>query len=110
MKILYSFYWDCGRMGSVDALFISDEETVNAALGKRVYFGEILGKHSEIYGTLKKEDITVVSTDGEKVEWLRNLLGSSVSGYNPLSYLECCHDGFCTEVCQPSIFKKEEEV
>lgn len=25
MKKLYSFYWDCGRMGNLEGLFIAEE-------------------------------------------------------------------------------------
>lgn len=87
MKNLYSFYWDVRRMGSVEGLFICDPETLESHYGDDVYFGEILGKHSEIYGTLDREDFELVSDDQEKVEWLFSLLGGSVSGYNPLDYL-----------------------
>lgn len=86
MKKLYSFYWDCGRSGNLSGLFIAEESEVDNILGKEVYFGEVLGKHSEVYGTVDAEDIEIVSEDQEKVEWLENLLGSTVSGYNPLDY------------------------
>lgn len=88
MKKLYSFYWNCGRMGNLKGLFIADESEVDSVLGKEVYFGEVLGKYSEIYGRVTADDIEVVSEDQEKVEWLENLLGSTVSGYNPLDYYE----------------------
>lgn len=88
MKKLYSFYWDCGRSGDLSGLFIAEESEVQKILGKEVYFGEVLGKHSEIYDTIGIDDIKEVSSDTEKVEWLENLLGSTVSGYNPLDYFE----------------------
>lgn len=87
MKNLYSFYWDVRRMGCVEGLFICEPEVLESHIGKQVYFGEILGKHSEVYGTLYREDIKCISDDQDKVEWLFNLLGASVSGYNPLDYL-----------------------
>lgn len=40
MLKLYSFYWDCGRMGNLDGLFVAEESTVESAIGKEVYFGE----------------------------------------------------------------------
>ena len=88
MKNLYSFYWDCGRSGSLDGLFISTPEELERSYGNEVYFGEVLGKHSDVYGKLDREDIKLVSDDQEKVEWLLNLLGESVSGFNPLGYLQ----------------------
>lgn len=92
MKKLYSFYWDCGRMGDLQGLFIAEESDIEKILGKEVYFGEVLGKHSEVYGTVDDNDIEVVSEDQEKIEWLENLLGSTVSGYNPLDYFDPCND------------------
>ena len=64
MKKLYSFYWDCGRMGNLQGLFIAEESEVQKILSKEVYFGEVLGKYSEIYGTVDFEDIEVVSELG----------------------------------------------
>lgn len=87
MLKLYEFFWDCGRQGDIVGLFIATEEQVKNAIGKRVYFGEVLGKHSEIYGILEERDLFVVSDDQEKIEWLGRILGSSVSGFNPLEYI-----------------------
>lgn len=100
MKKLYSFFWDCGRMGSVEGLFIADEEKVDELMGHRIYFGEILGKHSEIYGNLDDEDISVLSEDQEKIEWLEGIMCSkTISGYNPLDYVRincaCCDYEIC---------------
>lgn len=86
-KELVKFYWDCGRMGSVEGLFITTEAKRIRSIGEEVYFGEILGKHSEVYGTIKEEDFTVKSTDQDFINKLEELLGSDISGYNPLSYL-----------------------
>ena len=33
-------------MGSVEGLFVADEEEIQRNMGMQVYFGEILGKHS----------------------------------------------------------------
>lgn len=86
MLKLYRFYWDCGRMGSVEGLFISTDDEVKLAIGKYVYLGEVLGKHSEVCGTLDAEDIDVISDDQEKITWLRSIFGDNVSGFNPLDY------------------------
>lgn len=80
-RYLWSFYWDCGRMGSVEGVFKATKETVENAIGKTVYFGEILGKCSEIEGELEKGDIELVSTDPVYVS------SATVSGYNPLDYI-----------------------
>jgi len=86
---LYQFFWDCGRSGDLDGLFIATKEQVESVMGSDVYFGEVLGKHSEIYGTLDAGDITLISDDQDKVLWLRGLMkGNNISGFNPLDYIE----------------------
>lgn len=88
MLKLYSFYWDRGRMGDVEGLFVADENTVQDAIGKDVYFGEILGKHSEVYGTLTEGDLTIKSDDQTFINKLIEVIGSThISGYNPLDYI-----------------------
>jgi len=88
MLKLYQFFWDCGRMGDLDGLFVAKDIEVQSALGKSVCFGEVLGKHSEVSGTLDDADITVVSEDQEKIEWLVSVIGSpNISGFNPLDYI-----------------------
>lgn len=90
MLKLYSFYWDCGRMGELEGLFVADSDEITKTIDKEIYFGEVLGKHSEISGTLEEEDLVVLSEDQEKIEWLLSLLGGgrTISGYNPLDYYE----------------------
>jgi hypothetical protein len=85
-KLLVKFEWDVRRMGTVEGLFVTTQEEIDAAIGKEIYFGEILGKHSEISGTLDKEDITVVSEDQDFIEKLIQLLGYKISGYCPFDY------------------------
>lgn len=90
---LYSFYWDCGRSGVLEGLFIAKQSDIDNLIGKEVYFGEVLGKYSDVYGTIEEKDIKLVSVDSERVEWLKDLLGETVSGFNPLEiYLEQCED------------------
>lgn len=86
-KKLYEFHWDCGRMGDVEGLFIAEEETVKEAIGKDVYFGEILGKHSDVHGTLDEGDLTVIDIPSFVVDILAERIGWSISGYNPLDYI-----------------------
>ena len=86
MLKLYSFYWECGRQGDLDGLFIADSKDVEQLIGKQIYFGEVLGKHSEIYGTLEDKDLKVESEDQEKIIWLQRLLSNTISGYNPFDY------------------------
>lgn len=88
MNNLYSFYVDCGRQGSLGGLFIATQEQVDKAIGCEMYFGEVLGKHSDVQGTLEAHEIKLISSDQDKVEWLLDLLGENVSGFNPLDYIQ----------------------
>ena len=89
MKVLAKFYWDCGRSGDIDGIFIVDKEAIEDAYGKHVYLGEALGKHSEVYGDLDQGDITIISEDPVVVEVLLNLFeDGTISGFNPLDYIE----------------------
>lgn len=84
-KRLYKFHWDCGRMGDVSSVFIAESKDLESAIGKTVYFGEILGKHSEVYGTLDDEDIEVITEDKEVI-YIVDRYGLE-NGYNPLDYI-----------------------
>ena len=88
MLKLYRFCWPQRRGGDVEGLFVEDSDVVENAIGSDVYFGEICGKHSNVYGTLGEEDLIVVSEDQEKINWLVDILGRSISGYNPFDYIE----------------------
>lgn len=88
MKAIYEFYWDCRRMGSVEGLFIAEKEDVKAAIGKEVRFGEILGKHSDVWGTLEEGECTVLTDDQEFIAKFEEIMGTgTISGYNPLEYI-----------------------
>lgn len=88
MKAIYEFYWDCGSMGDVEGLFVADIEDVEKAIGREVYFGEILGKHSEVYGVLELNDLAMKTEDQAFIEKFESIMGKLFSsGYNPLHYL-----------------------
>lgn len=90
MKAIYEFYWDCRRQGSVQGLFIAEKSEVEKAIGSNVYFGEILGKHSEVYGTLDEDDLTIKTEDQDFIQKFEELIGitDTISGYDPLHYIE----------------------
>ena len=76
MKKLYKVHWDCGRMGDVRATFVATEEEVKSAIGKQVYFGEILGKHSEIFGPLEESELKVINDDQDFIEKFEKYVGT----------------------------------
>ena len=81
-EVLYKFYWDCGRQGDVEGIFKAKKSFVESVIGNEVYFGEILGKHSDVYGTLGEEDLEIISEDPIIV------MNTPESGYNPLEYMQ----------------------
>jgi len=86
VKGVYKFLWGCGRNGDLEGVFISTTKEVNEILGKEIDFGEVLGKHSEICGTIDKGDITLVTHDPAVVKVIED--HGLTSGYNPFDYLE----------------------
>lgn len=86
-RFLWKFEWDCGRQGTLESLFVATEEEVKELIGQEVNFGEVLGKHSEVYGTIDEGEITQVDLDSETVEKVTAILGDTWSGYNPLHYV-----------------------
>jgi len=88
-QVLAQFFWDCGRSGIVEGVFICTKQQITDAVGKEVYFGEILGKHSEVYGTLNDVDIEILSPDPKVIDILLGVFpDGEISGYNPLSYIQ----------------------
>jgi len=89
MKKIYEFFWDCGRMGILEGLFIADSEDVKQIIGQEVYFGEVLGKHSGIFDTVTEDDLTVKTEDQDFIEKFIEIFGEgTISGYNPFDYYE----------------------
>lgn len=87
MKHFYRFFRDYGRMGYLSSAFVATEEEISGIIGKKVYFGDVLGKHSNVVATMREEDFTLVNTseqfiqEWEKIEYLGGRM-------NPFDYLE----------------------
>lgn len=88
-KIVWEFYWDCGRMGDIEGIFIATQSEVDKAIGKYVDFGECLGKHSQICGTLKRKDLVMKTNDQDFIRKFEDILGKGYySGHNPLALIK----------------------
>ena len=86
--LLVRFFWDAGRSGAVESVFVTTEEELKKCYGKEVYFGEILGKHSEVYGVFEVNDITVISEDQDFIKKLVEVFSSWViSGHYPIDHI-----------------------
>lgn len=83
MKAIYRMNLDFGRMGDLEGTFTATKQQVekltDGTLG--VYWGELLGKHSEVYGNIEPEDMKMLSDNPEVVEVFEKYDFSS--GYNP---------------------------
>lgn len=87
MNKIYKFYVDYGRMGSLEGIFVADEKDVAKIMGKEIYFGEVLGKHSECSAEINEDTLTVLSEDPDFVEKFISIMGyGTTSGLNPLEY------------------------
>lgn len=102
MKKIYKMYLECGRMGELESVFIEEEERMEALIGKELYFGEVLGKHSEIYGKLEENEIIVLSEDQNAIKIIEDL-NILPTGYYPFNYYTCDSCGYSldpiTDVC-----------
>lgn len=85
MKALYKFHVDCGRMGSLDGIFIAEDAEVQALAGKPVYFGEVLGKHSDVEVDLKAEHFQRITDDAVFVNSFETF--KCQSGFDPRDYI-----------------------
>ena len=89
MKALFKMNFDCGRMGNLDGVFVADTEDVEYLVNNKisVYFGEVLGKHSEISGCVDESEIKQITTDENVISVVEE--HELESGYNPFGYTIC---------------------
>lgn len=93
MKKLFKFSCYLGSMGELDGLFIASQSQVDEIIGKEIYFGEVLGKHSDISVEIEKNDIEEISDDQDLIIQLFRLFESTtLCGHNPISYYEIFDD------------------
>ena len=87
-KAIYKFFFDCGRMGELEGIFVAEPQEVKRLInsGEELYFGEVLGKHSEISGVVSVENFIFVTDEEEIVNFFE--IHGMATGINPLSYFE----------------------
>ena len=92
-KAIYKFYQDHGRMGRLEGIFVANPQKVKQLIDSEedVYFGEVLGKHSEIYGPISEDEIKMVSDDPALVELFE--AHDLSSGFCPFDYMEDVEEG-----------------
>jgi len=89
-KLLVKLYYDVGRMGEVEGLFILTDKELNFLKSRgEICFGEILGKHSEVFVPLTDKTLKVLSDDQPFIDKLETVLGADLFiGHNPMDYID----------------------
>lgn len=94
----FEFHRGFGRHGTLSGFFISTPEFVKSCEGKVAYFGEVLGKHSNIEIVISEGDFHMMDPSEysqEEIVKFAEIIGgmesgdrwSTISGYNPIDYI-----------------------
>ena len=88
MSAIFKMNLRGGRQGDLQGIFIADKQEVDNLITskKEIYFGEVLGKHSEVVAYLTHDEIKMVSDNPSVVGLFQEL--NMQCGYNPFSYIE----------------------
>jgi len=84
--VLLKIEWPSSRMlhsGIYERIILPSEKAIQIKsflINKEVYFGEIAGKHSEIYGTIEESEISIETNKQEVLNFL--LSNPSGTDYN----------------------------
>lgn len=86
MKAIFKLNFDCGRSGALSGVFVSTQERVNALInsGVDVYFGEVLGKHSEVFGPIEESEVEFITDDPNFIEIFEK--HGLETGFDPFNY------------------------
>lgn len=89
MKVIAEFYQDCGRMGDLSGMFVCEKEQLEKLYGHTVYFGEVLGKHSDVELDMTEKNLSIKTDDQDFIAKFIEIMGDgTISGYNPLDYID----------------------
>ncbi|PWA10945.1 hypothetical protein [Flavobacterium laiguense] len=85
-QAIYKLSLCCGRMGDLEGVFLATKPQVAKLISSKieVYFGEVLGKHSEIFGAIEKKDLKLLTDDPIAVEIVKKY--KLTNGINPFKY------------------------
>lgn len=83
---IYRFSVDCGRTGELEGIFVEDPKNIAKIIGQTVYFGEILGKHSDISFEMEDDMFTLVTDDGDAIDMFQRY--SLETGIDPFIYFD----------------------
>lgn len=85
-KGIYKLHVDVGRYGVLEGIFVAYKLYVDVLLSSKVviYYGEVLGKHSEISSYVEPEEIKLITDDKKVIKTFEKYNLSC--GYNPFEY------------------------
>ncbi len=93
--ILVEYEEDFGRSGMLSGLFITTKDKLELIKGREIYFGEVLGKHSEVFSDECYENCKVTKLEHKDVKFFEKFFGEIeehglfISGINPVDcYME----------------------
>lgn len=86
MKKLYKFYYDTLDINFLSGMFIEDEEVINVAYGKTLFFDlDVLNRYKIKFDESMIEEISVTSQVIKEFESLFKF--GDICGHNPLDYI-----------------------
>ena len=82
---VYRLSFDLGR-GTLHGIFVESEEKVKMLIESKVevYFGEVAGKHSDVYGPVEEGELELLTNDESFVSKFQEF--KLATGYNPFDY------------------------
>jgi len=83
---IYKFHADLNRMGELSGVFTASNDDVAKIIGEDVYFGEILGKHSDIHFDMEDHMFTLVTEDENFIKLFNQY--DLQTGTNPFAYVD----------------------
>lgn len=110
MKALYKMDLYCGRMGNLEGLFIEDVKFIDFLIENIViiHWGEVLGKHSDVYAGINHDEIKLVTTDEKVLQVIEEF--DLENGYSPRGYLQDCYHEQDEDYLIENIFVGNKEV
>ena len=76
-NLLVKFNWYYGRQGNLEGIFIINEKNWELCQGKEWYASDVLGKHSEVNGTIDASEFTTRELNDAETDLLADIFGFS---------------------------------
>lgn len=91
-RAIYKLNIDCHRQGSLEGVFIAEKEQIEYLVNNKIeiYFGEVLGKHSQVIVTIDENEIIEVTDNEEFIKLFEQ--HDLSSGFSPFGYHTSMND------------------